>query len=326
MEMQGPLEVDRGRPSCICVNRALTLSWEIPGGAFVLGLPPDCCDVPGNPRKPVERSVVITKLNLVRGTFAALIAVSLVGCTDKGANEPKARKRPGEVTKIDLQTRHVAMKIKTENGVEQEHASTLSEDTEILINGRGSKLADVRIGDKVEVTVQKSKTEDGKFDIKKVEITRASDSDWKSTSSNTQPAVTPNPPVNPTPAPTPPPATPPPAEPRVQADPSPLTPVPDEGMTTVSNNQEEEKQDLTDLIYAQLRVRMEEALARREILLKEGVPQSDTRIAEFERQILRARSLLSEPPRSELLDDVTPPLAGLSAPTTPETPSAAVTP
>ena len=259
-----------------------------------------------------------TKITFVRGALAVLIAVSLAGCSDKGSNAPKGKTRQGVVTKIDLQTRNVAMKIKTDDGVEQEHSGIISEDTEILINGRGAKLADVHIDDKVSVTVQKSKTEDGKFDIKKVEITRAADSDWKSTGETTKPAPTPTPPttppaVTPTPTPTPPPANPPAAEPRVQTDPKTPTPVPDVGMT--NNDPEAAKQDLTDLIYAQIRVRMEEALARRELLLKDGTPQSDQRVAEFERQVLRARSFLSE--RGELLDDVTPPLAGIPAPGTP---------
>lgn len=257
-------------------------------------------------------------MTIVRGIFAAMIAISFAGCTDKSANAPRGKTRPGVVTKIDLQTRNVAMKIKTEEGIEQEHSGTISDETEILINGRGAKLADVVVGDKVDVTVQKSKTEDGKFDIKKVEVTRSSDSDWKTTNTATQPALTPNPPVTPptvTPTPTPPPANTntPPTTPRAQADPTTPNPVPDEGMA--SSDQEAQKQDLTDLIYAQIRVRMEEALARRSSLLKNGTPQSDPQVAEFERQIIRARSFLSE--RGELLDDVAPPLAGISAPGTP---------
>lgn len=258
-----------------------------------------------------------TQFTVVRGFLAALVAVSMVGCTDKSNGTPKGKTRPGVVTKIDLQTRAVAMKIKTDDGVEQEHSGTISDDTEILINGRAAKLADVRIGEKVDVTVQKSKTEDGKFDIKRVEITRTSDSDWKSTSdtagttsTSNAPATPTNGTVNPTPTPTPTPA---PTEPRAKADPATPTPVPDVGMA--NNDQEAAKQDLTDLIYAQIRVRMEEALARRELLLKENTPQSDPRVAEFERQILRARSFLSE--RGELLNDVTPPLAGMAAPETP---------
>jgi len=252
-------------------------------------------------------------MTIVRGLFAAMIAISFAGCTDKGASAPKGKTRPGVVTKIDLQTRNVAMKIKTDDGVEQEHSGTISDDTEILINGRGAKLADVRIGEKVDVTVQKSKTEDGKFDIKKVEITRASDSDWKSTNTATQPVLTSSPPVTPPPTTPPANANTPPTTPRTQADPTTPNPVPDEGMA--SNDQEAQKQDLTDLIYAQIRVRMEEALARRSNLLKNGTPQSDPQVAEFERQIIRARSFLSE--RGELLDDVAPPLAGIAAPGTP---------
>ena len=61
-----------------------------------------------------------TKFTLVRGAFAALIAISFVGCTDKSNNAPKGKVRSGTVTKIDLQTRNVAMKIKTDDGIEQE--------------------------------------------------------------------------------------------------------------------------------------------------------------------------------------------------------------
>ncbi len=264
-----------------------------------------------------------TNIRFVRGALAVLIAVSMAGCTDKGAQAPRGKTRPGVVTKIDLQTRNVAMKIKTDDNVEQEHSGTISDDTEILINGRAAKLADVHIGERVDVTVQKSKTEDGKFDIKRVEITRASDSDWKATGTTTQPPAPVNPGLTPSneaaptpsapkaaPPPAPTPSNNPPTPPRASADTAAPKPVEDIGMADPT--QEAAKQDLTDLIYAQIRVRMEEALVKRADLLKAGTSQNDPSVAEFERQIIRARSFLSE--RGELLDDVAPPLAGISAP------------
>jgi len=255
----------------------------------------------------------VTKTNkLVHGLLAAvLIALPLGGCPEKSDKAPKGKTLSGVATKIDLQTRNVSMTIKGDDGAERELNGTVGDDTEILINGRGSKLADVRVGEKVEVTVQKSATEDGKYNVKKVEITRAGDSDWKPTNATTQSSAAPTPPpVAPTPTPTP--TTTPPTPPRAQGEVVPANPPEGEG------DVDERKQDLADFIYAQIRVRMEEALTRRADLLKNGTPQSDPAVADLERQILRARSLLSE--RGEILEDVTPPISGTPAPA-PSTPT-----
>jgi len=251
---------------------------------------------------------VTIKNKFVQGLLAVvLLALPIGGCPEKGDKAPKGKTLPATVMKIDQQTRNVTIKIKTDDGGEREESGTVGDDTEILINGRGAKLADVRVGEKVTVTVQKSPTEDGKYNVKKVVIERAAETDWKPANAGTEATPATNPPAaEPTKDAAPTPST----EPRASADPSKQpVPVPTD---TGEVDPDTRKQDLADLIYAQIRVRMEEALVRRADLLKSGTPQSDASVADLERQILRARSLLSE--RGELLDDVSPPLAGAPAP------------
>lgn len=252
----------------------------------------------------------------VLGLLAAfMLMVPLGGCSDKGEKGPKGKTLPATVMKIDQQTRNVTIKIKTDDGGEREESGTVGDDTEILINGRGAKLADVQVGEEVSVTVQKSPTEDGKYLVKKVVIERAAENDFKPTSEITPSAPPANSEIKPSAPPSATEAKP--TEPRAQLDPTQPVPVPTD---TGEEDPEARKQDLMDLIYAQIRVRMEEALVRRAELLKNGTPQTDASVADFERQIIRARTLLTE--RGEILEDVSPPLAGVPAPS----PSASAAP
>ena len=241
-----------------------------------------------------------------RVTAAALLMVVLIsGCPDKKDKTPKIKHASGVAKKIDLAGKKVSMMLKGDDGVEREAAGTYRDDVEIFVNGRAAKVADVREGDKIEVTYFKDPVGDGEFIVKKVEVARAGETDWKPTAkTDVQPV---NPPVNP-----------PPVDPPKQETPKP-PPTTDNsnGNTTSEADLDKQKTDLTDYIYAQIRVKMEEALAKRAELIKAGTALGDPSIQDLERQILRARALLAE--RGEILEDVKPPLqvgGGAPAPTT----------
>mgnify|MGYP001615431642 FL=1 len=61
-----------------------------------------------------------------------------------------------------------------------------------------------------------------------------------------------------------------------------------------------------DLIYAQIRVKMEEAIQKRAGLLQSGRAPSDTEVRQLEGVIMRARQLLTE--AGEVVEDVQPPI------------------
>ncbi|MFQ5429973.1 MAG: hypothetical protein ACE5E1_06650 [Phycisphaerae bacterium] len=67
-----------------------------------------------------------------------------------------------------------------------------------------------------------------------------------------------------------------------------------------------ERQAKTDLIYATIRVRMEEMIEQRKELLASGTPPSDERVRKLEGSIMRARGLLIE--NGETVEDVDPPI------------------
>ena len=69
---------------------------------------------------------------------------------------------------------------------------------------------------------------------------------------------------------------------------------------------EKKRGQAEDMIYATIRVKMEEAIAERSKLLKEGRPPADERVRQLEGTIMRARSLLVE--NGEIVADVEPPI------------------
>ena len=94
-----------------------------------------------------------------------------------------------------------------------------------------------------------------------------------------------------------------PTKPVVSAEPKPKPPP-----APMSQEQELEQKrgQAEDMIYATIRVKMEEAIAERAKLLKEGKDPSDERVRQLEGTIMRARSLLME--NGEIVADVDPPI------------------
>lgn len=69
---------------------------------------------------------------------------------------------------------------------------------------------------------------------------------------------------------------------------------------------EDQRQHAENLIYATIRIKMEEAIAERKKLLDAGSSPSDERVRQLEGTIMRARDLLTE--NGEVVDDVDPPI------------------
>ncbi|MEK6642726.1 MAG: hypothetical protein AABZ08_02365 [Planctomycetota bacterium] len=119
-----------------------------------------------------------------------LVGVILVGCSDDSKKARKVKKVDGIAKKIDLKNNFVSMVTIDKNGKEFVREGTLREDTEVSINGRAAKLDEVREGDKVSVYgFKEGKDDDVKFVATKVEVTRAAEGGWKSTTA-TKPATT----------------------------------------------------------------------------------------------------------------------------------------
>jgi len=251
---------------------------------------------------------------LSKAAGLVLVAASLlVGCQ----NEGKTRKKPGSakgfVTKTDLANNKVSMKVKKErDGSEIEITGSLTPETEVFINGLKRTAADVELND--EIRVEYERTGDGvemQFTVLRVDVDRPEG--WKSTKAATaEPQIKILPPVPEAPtkadrtfiAPPTPPALPPTAAPAAQ-----------QPAAAPSGAKAEE---MTNQIYAEIRRRLDEAVAQRADLLKQGKPASDPEVQHKEGIIRKARSLLME--RGENVEPIVPPLpedaVGAAAPTT----------
>lgn len=102
------------------------------------------------------------------------------------------------------------------------------------------------------------------------------------------------------------PATPPPAKVE-EVKPVVLTPpsIPPQPAAAVASD-DERREQAANLIYAQIRVKMEEAIDERSKLLKAGTDPADPKVRELEGRIMRARDLLTQ--NGEVVEEVDPPI------------------
>jgi hypothetical protein len=233
--------------------------------------------------------------------FLALAAVAgLTGCSDRGNKVPKVLRLEGIAQRIDLQSKEVSMKVKRDDGKEDTLSGTIRDDTEVFINGRQQKLGDVREGDRVVAYVQKDKSGDsGKYIVTKVEVERPPELTARTTEPPpAPPPVRTEPPVDRT------------ADPRANTE---------QRTANAHESQEQARQNMEDVVYGQIRLKMEESIAQRAQLLKQGTDPADPQIRRLEHSIMKARELLAE--HGEILEDVEPPIVVPAAPTTqPATP------
>lgn len=74
----------------------------------------------------------------------------------------------------------------------------------------------------------------------------------------------------------------------------------------VASTDEEKREQAANMIYAQIRLRMEEFITERKKLLGEGKTRDDARVQQLEGSILKARELLME--AGEMVEEVDPPI------------------
>jgi hypothetical protein len=85
-----------------------------------------------------------------------------------------------------------------------------------------------------------------------------------------------------------------------------FTPPDQPGTGTPTASDEERRAQAENMIYATIRLKMEEAIAKRADLLKNGVSRSDEQVRSLEGTIMRARDLLTE--AGEIVEEVDPPI------------------
>lgn len=74
----------------------------------------------------------------------------------------------------------------------------------------------------------------------------------------------------------------------------------------VATTDDEKREQAANMIYAQIRLRMEEFITERKKLLSEGKTRDDARVQQLEGSILKARELLME--AGEMVEEVDPPI------------------
>lgn len=116
-------------------------------------------------------------------TMIALVcaaAVGLTGCSDDEDKAPKQKKVTGVAKTVDLKNSDFSMLYRTDKGEEIELRGEVRPDTEVWINGRAHKLADVRVGDSVTVFGYRDKSSDEvKLVATRIEVDRPESLDWK---------------------------------------------------------------------------------------------------------------------------------------------------
>jgi hypothetical protein len=216
---------------------------------------------------------------------ALLAAISslllLPACRNHSDDEPKTVTARGVATKIDLQTREVAMNITLERTGEQtEVKGNIAPEAEVFVNGVKREIADIRVGDEIAVEcLRVGEGDDRRYVVQRVEVTRPQG--WKTTTTQSD----------------------------VEA---PASPPRQEALAAPENpDVQVQRETLTNDIYAEIRRRMEEALAARAALLDAGRPADDPEILKHEGVIRRARHFLMD--RGENLPPVEPPLSDKSS-------------
>lgn len=229
----------------------------------------------------------------------AFVVASLVGCKSDAQPQNKPFTAKGTATKIDLAAKKVSMRTKLEkSGKELEIEGTTTAETEVWVSGRKGTLADVEVGDTVEVEAyQTGEKSEKKFMVSRVDVKRPEG--WKSTkASSTAPMAS-----------TPPASEKPPVtmmeKPQLPASSKPPQPAATTQDTAATESLKAQK---TAEIYTLIRQRMNEAIEARAKLMKEGRLATDPECMKHERIIRNARSLLIE--QGENLGPVQPPMTG----------------
>jgi len=227
---------------------------------------------------------------------AVLLAIGLAGCSENSDKGRKVQRVEGVAKEINPEKNLFSMTFKDDKGVDRELSGSVPATADVIINGKAQSIKDVRPGDKVVVYGHKEGSSEAggeqKLVATRVEVTRPKDSDWKTpgNAAATPPAGD----IPPAPAQTP------------SAAEAPAKPVSPPPAQPAGETDEDLREKTTGAIYAQIRIKMEEAIAERAKLLKEGRPASDPEIRRLEGVIMNARRLLTE--AGEIVGEVDPPI------------------
>jgi len=264
-----------------------------------------------------------------------MLAGGLMGCSEQEGKEHKTRQLRGVADTIDLENNYVSMRVTNDKGVETLIEGTVREDTVVLINGRSQKVADIKPGDNVLVTGYREKKGDNDILIAtRVEVTRPSD--WKKTEQAESSEVTAEVTSTGSAGDVPTPSGKADAQDAAASDAAKASRDNRQRPQTLSEYVEEHGEELADstpeqtvdeptslapiggdeeddlrtrtehMIYAMIRVKMEEALLKRADLLERGREPYDPAVRQLEGSIMKARDLLIE--AGELVEDIEPPI------------------
>jgi hypothetical protein len=189
------------------------------------------------------------------------LAFGLAGCSESNGKKQKIRKIEGIAKMIDLEANKVSMTVKNDKGDEHEIEGTVRPDAEVLINGRKQRLEDIRPGDRVVVFgYREGKGEDKKLVATRVVVTRPRESDWKSTEPTTPMKL---------------------EEPAEKPEPA--------GAKQMKGTI---RTQMTEDIRDRFRVKLLDAMEKREALLKAGKAPTDPEVLELDKIITNARNFL----------------------------------
>jgi hypothetical protein len=122
----------------------------------------------------------------LKAPAALLLGTTLVivGCSKKN-EEPEHRQIEGTVEKLDLRTGEVAMRFfHRKTKTEQVISGIVTDQTEVLINGRIAELKDIRLKERIKVTgYRKGSGSNAQIVALKVEIERP---EWIETDGGTE--------------------------------------------------------------------------------------------------------------------------------------------
>jgi hypothetical protein len=113
----------------------------------------------------------------------ALLVGPVSGCSEKDKGAKKIRTRDGIAKAINLQKRVVSMTVVDKTGKSRDVQGTFTDETSVWINGREMSVKDIKPNDKVKVSgYQETVGGEKRWVATRVEVTRTTGSDWKSTS------------------------------------------------------------------------------------------------------------------------------------------------
>lgn len=232
---------------------------------------------------------------LIRTTLGSAILLAVVGCKPSEPQAHPTQKKEGKITRIDAAANRVAMQLRDPKDatrfLDREIEGSLTAKTEIFINGRRSRLEDIKVGDSVSALGHMEGTKDNPSIVaEEIQIERLTESfvDVKKPAETppAQPPVQPSP-TNPAPAPANAVAATPNPTPTVQP-PAAEPPATNAQVVPATPNKSMSKIELYHEFIKAFELRRAELQVERDKLLSEGRPLDDPEIQKLENAINKA--------------------------------------